>query len=457
MKPFLGNQVAEPPNVAAQVAGGEGPAAAADAGPYKWYVLALLFLIFICSYIDRSIMSILQLPIQRELGLSDLQLGLLTGIAFTLCYAFVAIPVGRLADRRSRKTIIAAILAIWSVSTIMCGVATSFAGLFVCRVFVAVGEGGCAPTSMSLISDYFSRERRATAIALWTLSVPLGSMLGYALGGVLDDLAGWRNSFMIVGSAGVLLLPLILLTMREPVRGGLDGAAGAPVVQPRLGEALRTLWNIRSLRYQVVGASMHIGVLYICLSWNVPFLVRSHALSVRDAAFYMSMTTGLGGAIGTFGAGAITDRLSRFDPAWYVRLPAITLALIVPALALQLFCASLWLSIGCAFVVGLLAQTYLTPSLALGQILVPPHLRAFTSAVQAIVVLLLAGAISPVAVGWLSDLWTPVFGAQALRHAMAMGLLLTPIGIAFYWRAASFVRGDWDRARSVALAPSARQ
>jgi MFS family permease len=416
------------------------------AGPYKWYVLLLLFTIFICSYIDRSIMSILQLPIQRELGLSDMQLGLLTGIAFTLCYAFVAIPIGRLADRRSRKRIIAAILAIWSVSTILCGFATSFLALFVCRVFVAVGEGGCAPASMSMISDYFSRERRATAIALWTLSVPLGSMLGYALGGVLDDVAGWRNSFVIVGSAGLLLLPLILLTMREPIRGALDGAVEDAVPQPRFAAAIRTLWNIRSLRFQVVGASMHIGVLYICLSWNVPFLVRSHGLSVRDAAFYMSLTTGLGGAIGTFGAGAITDRLSRLNPAWYLRVPAIALALIVPALAVQLFCEALWLSVACAFLVGMLAQTYLTPSLALGQILVPPNLRAFTSAVQAIVVLVVAGAASPVVVGWLSDLWTPLYGADALRHAMATGLILTPIGVAFYLWASRYVGGDWHRA-----------
>src|SRR6056300_354548 len=186
----------------AEQAPGAGASAQGDEqfGPvYRWYALGLLFVVYIFNFIDRQILGILAQPIKEDLGLSDTQMGFMGGIAFALFYTFLGIPIARLADRGVRRNILAVCLTIWSGMTALCGLAGSFIQLLACRVGVAVGEAGGSPPSHSMISDIFPADRRATALGIYALGIPVGTMLGNLLGGWINDAFDWRTVFFLVG------------------------------------------------------------------------------------------------------------------------------------------------------------------------------------------------------------------------------------------------------------------
>ncbi len=170
---------------------------------YLRYALGLLCVVYVVNFVDRQVLAILLQSIKRDLQLSDLQLGLLSGTAFGLFYATLGIPIARLADRFSRKGVIAISIAIWSGMTALCGSASGFAALLVYRVGVGVGEAGGSPPAHSIISDYFPPERRATALGIFSLGVPLGILVGFLAGGWLDQTLGWRLAFVVVGLPGL--------------------------------------------------------------------------------------------------------------------------------------------------------------------------------------------------------------------------------------------------------------
>ena len=199
---------------------------------YLRYALGLLCVVYVVNFVDRQVLSILLQSIKEDLGLSDLQLGLLSGTAFGLFYATLGIPIARLADRSSRKGVIAVCLAIWSAMTALCGTASGFATLLRYRVGVGVGEAGGSPPAHSMISDYFPPERRASALGVFSLGVPLGILVGFLAGGWLDEALGWRKAFIVVGLPGVLLAAVVALTLREPQRGHSEGLASAQGASP---------------------------------------------------------------------------------------------------------------------------------------------------------------------------------------------------------------------------------
>src|ERR1700730_15385954 len=189
---------------------------------YRSYVLVVLVLVYTFNFIDRQIVGILAVPIKAELHLSDSQLGLMGGLAFALFYTLLGIPIARLADRVSRTGIMTAALALWSLTTAMCGVTHTFAQLFMARVGVGVGEAGGVAPAYSLICDYFPTKERARALSVYSFGIPIGAALGIVLGGYITSLVNWRMAFFIVGLAGLVLTPLLKLTVREPERGALD-------------------------------------------------------------------------------------------------------------------------------------------------------------------------------------------------------------------------------------------
>ena len=211
--------------------------------------LAMLFVVALFNYIDRSIISILQEPLKADLHLSDTQLGALTGLSFALLYTTLALPIARLADRVNRKRLIAAALAIWSTATGCCGLANSFGVLVLFRMGVAFGEAGVVPASHSMISDYFPPRKRGTALALWGLSNPFGTMLGFAAGGWITAAMSWRQAFLVFGVLGVALAPVVLL-MKEPRRGGTDPVQPLDEAEGPLpfGEVVARLWRLRAFR-----------------------------------------------------------------------------------------------------------------------------------------------------------------------------------------------------------------
>ncbi|MEO1136918.1 MAG: MFS transporter, partial [Pseudomonadota bacterium] len=242
---------------------------------YRGYVLFILVVVYTFNFIDRQIVGILAVPIKADLGLSDTQLSLMGGLAFALFYTFLGIPIAMLADRRNRTWIITIALTVWSAMTALCGLAQNFLQLFLARLGVGVGEAGGVAPAYSLISDYFPAEKRARALAIYSYGIPVGSALGILLGGVLTSYLDWRAAFIIVGLAGVAIAPIFRLTMREPERGGLDGA-GAITTPAAIDEVVKTLIRKPSFWGLSLGAASSSMMGYGLIFWLPSFFVRSY-------------------------------------------------------------------------------------------------------------------------------------------------------------------------------------
>ena len=389
---------------------------------YGWFALGLLFVVALFNYLDRTILSIMQVALKRELGLSDTQLGTLTGLSFAIFYTTLALPVARLADRASRKYVLASALTVWTLMTAASSLAGGYLTLLSCRVGVAVGEAGCVPTTMSLISDYFPRHRRALAMAVWGLALPLGGMLGFAVGGQLTAAVGWRQTFLIVGLSGLLMTPVILLFLKEPRRGRFDGTptAGAAQGSGSFTRSLALLWNIRSFRYLVIGEALQAWAQNGMMVWNAPFYSRVHHMPLAEIATWLALITGFGGAAGTFLGGALAERLAKGDVRWYMRVPAIAAFATIPFALAQYFVADAHLSLVLAIVPAVMVNVYMAPGNAVSQSLVPAHMRAFTAAVFVLVVSLVGGGCGPTSIGMLSDVLIHRFGLGdgSLRYAL---------------------------------------
>ncbi|MEZ5922396.1 MAG: MFS transporter, partial [Parvularculaceae bacterium] len=257
-------------------------AATGKSSPYSsaWraFALFILVVVYAFNFIDRQIVGILAVPIKAELGLSDTQLSLMGGLAFALFYTFLGIPIALLADRVSRVWIMTAALAAWSAMTALCGFAQNFLQLFLARLGVGVGEAGGVAPAYSLIADYFPPEKRARALAIYSLGIPVGSALGILLGGVLTSILDWRTAFISIGLAGLLFAPIFRLTMREPERGFFDGEAGAPAARrpARIGEVVSTLLSKPSFWGLSLGAASSSMMGYGLIFWLPSFFVRSY-------------------------------------------------------------------------------------------------------------------------------------------------------------------------------------
>jgi MFS family permease len=248
---------------------------------YLRYALGLLTVVYVINFVDRQILSILLQSIKLDLGLSDLQLGLLSGTAFGLFYATLGIPIARLADVFSRKVVMAVCLVIWSGMTALCGTAAGFGLLLAYRVGVGVGEAGGSPPAHSLISDFFPPERRATALGIFSLGVPLGILVGFLAGGWLDETLGWRKAFVVVGLPGLALAAVVALTLKEPLRGhseGLESDRPAPSAD----EVIRFLWSSHSFRHVAFGSALYAFVGYSIVTWAPSFLIRSHGMTTGE-------------------------------------------------------------------------------------------------------------------------------------------------------------------------------
>ncbi|MCE3288355.1 MAG: transporter [Caulobacter sp.] len=422
---------------------------------HAWIGLSMLFVVALFNYIDRSIISILQVPLKTDLNLSDTQMGALTGLSFALLYTTMALPVARLADTVNRKRLIAAALAIWSAATACCGLANNFATLVAFRMGVAFGEAGCVPASHSMIADYFPLKQRGTALALWGLSSPLGIMLGFGAGGWLVTAMSWREAFLIFGIAGLVLAPFILL-VREPKRGQFDqhvvadgetmesavAAQEALDAKVPLRAALATLWNSKAFRYLALAGATHAFVQFTAHNWNAPFYVRVHQMPIGEVAFYLAVAFGLAGAVGQFAGGMLIDRLGRKDKRWYMWVPALSSLLLAPVSLAQDFAPSAQVSMAIGLVAAVLIQAYFAPIVATAQLLVLPRMRAFTSAMLVLIVNILGLGFGPLITGAISDLLTPTFGQEALRYAMSSTLFMAVIAGLLFARSAHHLRKE---------------
>ncbi len=425
------------------------PTVPAFAPAHLRYALGLLTVVYVINFVDRQILAILLQSIKRDLDLSDLQLGLLSGTAFGLFYATLGVPIARLADVFPRKGVIAICLMIWSGMTALCGVATSFAMLLLFRIGVGVGEAGGSPPAHSMISDYFPPERRATALGIFSLGVPLGILVGFMAGGWLDETLGWRTAFMVVGLPGVLLAGVVALTLKEPPRGHWEGTS-QDAVAPPAAEVVRFLWRSRTFRHVSLGSALYAFVGYSVVTWAPAFLIRSHGMTTGEIGTWLALIFGIGGGFGTVLGGVFADRWARTDVKGRAWVPCLAQIVGFPfaffiyttdntVLALLLLCAP-----------ATFGLMYQAPAFAITQSLATPKMRATAAAVLLFVVNIIGLAVGPAATGALSDALEPRFGDDALRYALLCVSLVLAWSAFHFWRAANTLEADLEYVRLAA-------
>jgi len=415
---------------------------------YRNYALVLLFLGYVVNFIDRSILAILLEPIKLELDLNDTELGLLGGLAFALFYTTLGIPIAALADRWSRVKILSIAMVVWSGMTALCGLAQNFWMLLLARIGVGVGEAGASPPSHSLISDYFPIEKRATALSIYALGIPFGSMVGNFVGGWGAEALGWRQTFVLVGVPGVLVALFIWLTLREPPRGMADARPEGPVrdqAAPGVKETLALLWERVAFRHLAFAAGLHAFVGYGAGTWNAPFLIRSHEMPITEVGSWLALISGIG-AIGTFLGGYLADRLSQRDGdrRWYLWVPGWATLIMVPFQFVAYLYGGVWAVIPSLMVVSILGGMYLGPSFAMTQALVTLRMRAVASAILLFALNLIGMGMGPYLVGIASDLLAPTVGIQSLRYALCLAVLVNLWAAIHYFLGARSVQQDLE-------------
>jgi MFS family permease len=408
---------------------------------YRAYVLVLLVAVGVVGWVDRNVFAVLLQSIKVEFALSDTALGLLGGVAFGVFYATLGLPLAWLADRCNRRTLLASALALWSAFTAACGLATGAVSLFLARVGVGIGEAGGSPPSVSLVADYFPRERRAFALGVLYLYIPLGFVAGYLLGGWLNERVGWRAACLWLGLPGIALAVLVRLTLREPPRN--SGGSLAARTAPPLLDSLRFFISRPELRQIPLGGAAHGVGAFAAAIWLPAYFMRTFEMSSATAGAWLALAYGLGGAVGVFGGGYVADAIvaRTHDERWYAWWPVVVLLASVPATLALYLAAVPSVAIAALLAGAFLSHAFLGPVAALLQNLAGPERRAVAAAFYVLLVNLISMGVGPVAVGFLSDTFTADLGSDALRYALlAIVTATTLLAALHFWLAARALR-----------------
>ena len=392
---------------------------------YRRYVLFILTGVYTFNFIDRQILVILQEPIKAELDLSDTQLGLLTGLAFALLYVTLGLPIARYADSNNRKNIVSISLVVWSAMTAVSGLAQNFTQLLLARIGVGVGEAGGSPPSHSIISDYFEPEKRATALSIYSSGVYLGIFLGFVVGGVIAQNYGWRMALYSLGIPGILYALLVWITVKEPIRGRTD-KTNAKTTPYTFQEVVRTLFGKKTFVFVALATGFQAFNNYGVGNWLPSFLGRVHEMELQTIGITLGIIAAIGGGLGTFMGGYLTDRLRKRNIRWYCWLPAIAILFNMLPASLVFFGANVQFVLGTLLISYFLSALYLGPSIAITHSLVPAQMRAFASAVLFFILNIIGLGLGPFVIGLLSDLLEPSYGKEAIRYAY---LVTFPIGL----------------------------
>jgi len=441
------------------------PATAEEPYPpigYAWYAVGVLTLAYVCSFMDRYILALLVQPIRRDLGIGDTGMSLLMGFSFAVFYSFFGIPLGRLADSRSRRTLIAIGCAIWSLMTAGCGLARNYSQLLLLRMGVGVGEATLSPAAYSLITDYFPKERLATAMSVYSTAIHIGTGLAYILGGavvgfvstqgetilpIVGAIRPWQTVFFIVGLPG-LLLALLMYTMKEPVRRGLrfvkaEGGARQTAQAP-LGEVFRYFReNKATLICHNVGFTLSTLTSYT--TWGPTLFIRNYGWSAAQAGVVYGLLTSIIGVLGILAGGRVADWLA--ERGWRdanLRLGLIaTLAWLPTGILFPLMPNAGW-------AVALLIPTYFLVSAPWGaaaaalQQVMPNAMRGQATGIYLFALNLIGGGLGPLAVALVTDY---VFhNDHALKYSLVIvGALSHLASAVLLWRGLKHFRNSLDR------------
>jgi predicted MFS family arabinose efflux permease len=413
---------------------------------YKWVVLATLTMVYVFNFIDRQVLVILQEPIKAELGLSDTQLGLLTGLTFAALYVILGIPIARLADKGNRRNIIVVSLAFWSLMTAVSGASKNFLQLFLSRVGIGIGEAGGSPPAHSIISDYFPPKQRATALVIYSSGVYIGILLGFVIGGLIAQSYGWRIAFYSLGIPGIAFAIVLYFVVKEPIKGRLDAVAltGANL---SLKEVIKTLAGKKTFIYLALATGFLAFGSYGFGNFSASFLARTHQVDVGTAGIMLGLVLGIGGMIGTFFGGFLADNLSQKDIRWHIWLPMIVAVPGFFFFYLILFSESLsWVYFG-MLMSTISTAVFFGPTIAVIHSLVNAKMRAFSSAVWFFIMNLIGLGLGPLTIGVLSDYLQPEYGDLSLRWAFCAIFITGFISISLFYLASKSYKSDLESSK----------
>ncbi|MFI4974918.1 MAG: spinster family MFS transporter [Caulobacterales bacterium] len=408
---------------------------------YTRTVLAILTIVYTLNFIDRTIVGIIGQPMKESLGITDNQLGLLTGLAFAILYTTLGIPIARLAERFSRVNIMAICITIWSAFTALSGLAPNFLTMLAFRVGVGVGEAGCSPPAHSLISDYFEPKRRSSALSVYAFGIPMGGMLGAIFGGVIAQYLSWRLAFFIVGIPGVLVALALKLMVKEPPRGHADIEARpllpedvTPEEVPaaaRLSFAAEMLHEVRELvsvtktlfgtwgfLNMVLGITLASFAGYGVGQFSSPYFIRVFGLGLATVGVLFGLIGGASTGAGTLVGGFVTDWANKRSAAWYALTPGIGLAIALPIYILVYTRADWHVAAALSLLPGVFHYTYLGPTFGVIQNAVDVKRRATATALTFFFLNLVALGGGPPFCGWLIDMFAQFNFAHPGHHTI---------------------------------------
>lgn len=414
-----------------------------EPGPiYRWYVLLLLFAIYSMNIADRQILGILAEDIKRDLALSDSEIGLLAGPVISFFYAILGVPMAYAADRLNRVRFVTVCLMLWSVFTMLGGVAQNLWHLAATRLGVSVAEAGGTPTSSSLIADYFPQGNRATAMAIYSSGATAGIFIAYALGGFVSSTYGWRNAVFLAGVPGILLAMLMILTVREPVRGAADEKAEADPAQARLSmwRTVVFVWRIHEIRRGIIASIFcNIGVFSI-LTWAPPFAVRTYDVGIAKVGAIMGSGIAIVGGAAMIFAGIAADWVARksLAAAMGAMAAALSLSAVLIGVALygghfEIFAAAI--TLGYALLIAYSPLMWL-----ILHKYSPASMRATSASVMLLAINLFSAVPAPLLIGVTSDLARPYFGDRSLQVALGIAPAAVLTAAFLFWTLIAMVK-----------------
>lgn len=425
---------------------------------YTRYAMFLLLGIYIVNFLDRQVVNILAEPIKNDLGLADWQLGLMSGLAFALFYTFLGIPIARMAERKNRAFIIGGAVAVWSGFTALCATAGNFWQLIIYRIGVGVGEAGCTPPAHSLIADYAPKEKRASALAFYSMGTPIGGLLGLVMGGLVADAYGWRMAFLVAGAPGLIFAALAFFTLKEPRR-----LLSAHAEQVRaastatFGQTVAYLAKRPTFWFIAFAAAIKAFIGYGHAPFTASFFLRNHSTEVAALAadfglksvgflgLALGLISGTAGAIGSYVGGMIADRFGKNDLRAYMIAPAVASLITIPVYITAVSIDSAAIALFILAINAFLGTLWYGPVYGTGQSVVPPHMRATAAAILLFIINLIGLGLGPLAVGLLSDFLNKGMGlgaAEGVRWALIISTLFGLVAFACFWMARRTIRED---------------
>lgn len=401
------------------------------AGP-SW-ILGILTVVLALSYVDRYLLAILIQPVKAELGLSDGQIGVLTGLAFSLFYATIGLPLARYADRGHRRGVVGGSIVVWSLVTAMTGAVTSFAQLALARFAVGAGEAGVFPTGQALIAEHFPARRRTSAMAIFASGGSIGLLIAFAVGGLLEARFGWRMTFVLMALPALVVAPLAMFILPR------DKPAVAPELKRNVWAEIRALWANPHVRQLPFAQAAVVILLFAQAQWLPAFFERSFAIPRASIGAALGLTIGLSTIAGAILGGFLADVLRKRGQGAPILLAIASIVTSVPFVLILYLGADVRFAILLVGIISILCSIPTGPIAAHLQFVVEPHQRALAAAWAVMVASLLGGGLGPVAIGFTSDLLAARMGADSLRLAL-LAVMLVAIGWALWHLAAVVVR-----------------